>query len=259
MIRVKSLLRAIREMNSLYKIDKTLIDNMNHNRSFIVITPKETIRREEKVLEKVLSVEDEEQLPPAVRELALGHIQTANEKAQQILHNARVEAEQIKESARNEGYEQGLAEGRIEAASELQAKNEEVKGVLSRVENYRQNLYQTLEADILSLSIDVAEKIVNLQLDADDHVFKDIIKRAVASIRHADDFSLYVSKEDYARFFKDGGQWLRNEVQTASIEVIADGNLCKGSCIIEADSEIVDAGVPMQMSKIAQLLNEQVE
>ncbi len=243
----------------MYKIDKTLIDNMNLNRSFIVITPKETIRREEKILGKILSVEDEEQLPPAVRELAREHIQAANEKAQQILYNARVEAEQIKEAAQSEGYERGLAEGRQMAAAELKAKNEEVKGVLSRVESYRQNLYQTLESDILSLAMDVAEKIVNLQMDADDNVFKDIVKRAVASIRHADDFSLYVSKEDCKKYFSDDGQWLRDEAQLASVEVVADLSLPKGSCIIEADSEIVDAGVPMQLNKIGQFLSEQVE
>ncbi len=241
----------------MYKIDKTLIDNMNHNRSFIVITPKETIRREEKILEKILSEQDEEQLPPAVREMAKNHIQSANEKAQQILYDARVEAEQIKEAAHSEGYEQGLAEGRQAASAEIQAKNEEVRDVLSRVETYRQNLYQTLESDILSLSMDVAEKIVNLQMDANDNVYREIVKRAVASIRHADDFSLYVSKDDYARYFKDDGQWLRHEVQTASVEVIADANLPKGSCIIEADSEIVDAGVPMQLGKIGQYLSEQ--
>lgn len=243
----------------MYKIDKTLIDNMNLNRSFIVITPKETIRREEKLLEKVLSAEDEEQLPQAVREMARGHIQGANDRAQQILYNASVEAEQMKEDARSEGYQRGLAEGRQAAADELLAKHQEIKKVLSGVEAYRQNLYQTLEADILSLAMDVAEKIVNLQMDANDNVFKDIVKRAVASIRHADDFSLYVSKDDYARYFKDSGQWLRDETQNASIQVIPDGNLPKGSCIIEADSEIVDAGVSMQLGKIAQYLDEQVE
>ncbi len=243
----------------MYKIDKTLIDNMNLNRSFIVITPKETIRREEKVLEKALSAEEEEQLPPAVRDMAHGYIQTANEKAKQIIYNARVEAEQLKEEARSEGYAQGLKEGRQAAAAEQQTNNEEVRGVLTRVEQYRQSLYQTLESDVLSLSMDVAEKIVNIEIDRNDQVFKDIIKKAIASIRHADDFSLYVSKDEYDRYFNDGGQWLRDEASVKNVDIIADANLPAGSCIIEADSEIVDAGIPMQLNKISQYLNEQVE
>lgn len=243
----------------MYKIDKTLIDNMNLNRSFIVITPKETIRREEKVLEKVLSVEEEEQLPPAVREMAHGYIQTANEKAQQIIYNAQVEAEQIKEAAQKEGYEQGLEEGRLAAAAELAANNKEVQSVLGRVEQYRQNLYQTLEADVLSLSMDVAEKIVNIEIDRNNNVFKDIVKKAITSIRHADDFSLYVNKEEYERYFQDGGQWLCDETGVKSVDVIADGHVPAGSCIVEADSEIVDAGIPMQLNKIGQYLSEQVE
>lgn len=243
----------------MYKIDKTLIDNMNLNRSFIVITPKETIRREEKIFEKVLSMEEEEQLPPAVREMAHGYIQTANEKAQQTIYNARVEAEQLKEAARIEGYSQGLEEGRQAAAAELAASKKEVQSVLGRIEQYRQNLYQTLEADVLSLSMDVAEKIVNIEIDKNDKVFKDIVKKAITSIRHADDFSLYVNKEEYERYFQDGGQWLRDETGAKTVDVIADGNLPAGSCIIEADSEIVDAGIPIQLNKIGQYLSEQVE
>lgn len=243
----------------MYKIDKTLIDNMNINRSFIVITPKETIRREDKIPEKLLSIEDEEQLPSAVREKAQEFIQDANEKAQKILNSAHSEAHQIKETARREGYDIGIAEGRQCAADELASKNEEMKDVLSKLEAYRQNLYQTLEADILSLSLDVAEKIINIHLERDDKLYRDIVRKAAASIRHADDFSLYVSKDEYKRYFKDGAQWLREEAQCTNVEVICDGNLPKGSCIIEADSEIVDAGIPMQISKISRFLSEQVE
>ena len=131
--------------------------------------------------------------------------------------------------------------------------------MLARIEQYRQNLYQTLESDVLSLSMDVAEKIVNIEIDRNDQVFKDIIKKAIASIRHADDFSLYISKDEYDRYFNDGGQWLRDEAPVKNVDIIADANLPAGSCIIEADSEIVDAGIPMQLNKISQYLNEQVE
>lgn len=245
----------------MYKIDKTLIDNMNQNKLCIVITPKETVRREEKVLEKALSMEDADKLPPEVRELAEKYLSDAGEKAQQMLYNARVDAERLKEEARCEGHAQGLEQGRQEAAAELAAGNEQVRDALSRVEAYRRELYDMLEADILSLSMEVAQKIVGIHLEKDARIFQDIVKKAVGSIRHADRFSLYVSKDDYERYFKDGAQWLREgeDAQSGPVEVFADVNLPAGSCIVEADSEIVDAGIPMQLGKIQQYLGEQVE
>jgi flagellar assembly protein FliH len=244
-------------MNSLYKIDKTLIDNMNLNRSCIVITPKETARAD--ISEKVISAEEEEQISPALREKMREFIQSTNEKAQKILRDAEIEADQIREAARCEGYEAGIAEGRQKLDAELKAKNKEVRDVLSRVEKYRQDLYQMLESDVLSLSMDVAEKIVNIAIDRDDNVFKDIVKKAVASIKHADNFSLYVSRAEHDKYFNGDVKWLRDAVGSKKFDVICDANLPQGSCIAEADSEIVDAGIPMQLGKIGQLLREQVE
>lgn len=259
MIRERSLLRVTREMSCLYKIDKTLVDNMNLNRSCLVIMPKVTVRREEKALERALSLEDADKLPPEVRELAEKYLDDAGENARQILYNARVDAEQIREEARREGNAQGLEQGRQEAAAELEAGNERVRDVLTRVEAYRRELYDMLEADVLSLSMEVARKIIDIHLEKDDRVFRDIVKKAVGSVHHADRFSLYVSKDDYERYFKDGAQWLRDETQRGAVEVFADANLPGGSCIVEADSEIVDAGIPMQLGKISQYLDERVE
>ncbi len=243
----------------MYKIDKTMIDNMNLNRSCIVITPKETVQMDNSIGEKVMSAEEEEQISPALREKMCEFIQKANEKAQQILRDAQTEAEQIRETARCEGYEAGIAEGRQKADAELRAKNKEVKDVLSRIEDYRQDLYIMLESDVLSLAMDVAEKITDVVISRDDNVFKDIVKKAVEGIKHADDLSLYVSRADFDKYFKGDDKWLRGQTGSKQFEVICGGNLKQGSCIVEADNEIVDAGIPMQLGKIRQLLKEQVE
>ncbi len=243
----------------MFKIDKTLIDNMNINRSCIVITHKETVKEREKLSQQLMTLEDDEQMPPSVREKAREFVQNANTNAQKIIRNATLEAEEIRETARQEGYEAGLEEGRAELNAKLKSKMAEVKDVLSRVEEYRQELYQTLESHVLELSMDVAEKILNLQMERDDKLYKDIVKRAVAGIKHADNFSLYVSQAEYDKYFKEGTQWLHQETNCGSFEVVCDAKLPQGSCVIEADSEIVDAGIPMQLKKIGQYLSEQVE
>jgi len=240
----------------LYKIDKTLIDNMNLNRSFIVMTPKETIQLDNSISENVISDEDEE-LSPAVKEKTRAFIQNANQKAQQIISDAQVQAQTILEEARREGYESGIAEGRQAAHTELEAKNEEVRDSLARVEAYRQDLYNMLESDVLSLAMDVAEKVINIAMERDDTLFKDIVKKAVAGIKHNDDLSIYISRAEYDKHFKDSDEWL--EAGSKQIDVISDGNLLQGSCVVEADSDIVDAGIQTQLGKIRQLLSEQVE
>jgi flagellar assembly protein FliH len=232
---------------------------MNINRSFIVITPKETAKQDALTNEKVMSAEEEEELSPVLREKMREFIQKANEKAQQILRDAQIEAEQIRETARCEGYESGIAEGRQKANEELKAMREEVRDVLSRVEAYRQDLYNMLESDVLSLSMDVAEKIINISMERDDNVFRDIVKKAVEGITHTDNFSLYISRAEYDRYFKDDAAWLHEQTGGKKIEIICDGHLAQGSCMIEADSEIVDAGIPMQLGKVRQLFSEQVE
>lgn len=242
----------------MFKIDKTLVNNMNMNRSFIVITHKETVM-EIKPKHEAMTLEDDKQLPEEIREKAQEYVESANLKAAQIISGANAQAEEIKELARQEGLAQGVADGAAQLKAQLRARIEELGGALDQIEAYRTGLFDALNRQVLELSLGIAEKIINFTLDKDDRAYRELVKNAVENLKKSDDFTLSVSRADYERFFKESTQWLSEQTGCGLFQVEGDPHMKKGDCVIETDNEILDAGVSMQLKKIHQYLNEQVE
>ncbi|MFA5675344.1 MAG: FliH/SctL family protein [Christensenellales bacterium] len=237
----------------MFKIDKTLVDNMNINKSCIVITHKETAKKPPKP--EKMTLNDDSQLPAEIRDKAMEFVQSANVKAQQIIANALAEAEEIKEEARRQGVTDGMSEARDKHDEQVK----DFRDNLLKLEKYRDSLFEALQSDILDLSVDIAEKIINIVIEKDDTAYKGLVKNAVESLKKADKFVLYVSRGDYDKFFKDSPPWILTEAGSAEPEVICDASLKRGDCIIESDKEIVDAGISRQLSKARQHLKEQVD
>ena len=157
----------------------------------------------------------------------------------------------------------GLPRGQEEAQHELDAKiaaqAEDAKKVFEKIEAYGRDLRQQLMDSVLSLSFDIAEKIVNEQLKRDDTVYIEIAKRAIQALNASSKFALHVSRTEYERFFKEGGQWMQAEIGSAPFTVICDPVLKEGGCIVESEEGIVDAGVSGQLGKLRRVLGGRTE
>ena len=247
----------------MFKIDKTLVENMNQNRSFIVITHKETREGSKNPSELELGeaalMDSEAQIPQAVRDKARDLLHNTQAKAQQIIQSATARAEEIKSEARLEGYDAGMAEASQKIAEVTAAQNQEARALIEEIAEYRDNLYQQLHESVLPLAMDIAEKIINIQLQKDDRVYIEIAKKAVLGLKRTDDFMLRVGRGEFDKYFKDGGQWLREETGCGDFEVVCDPGLEAGSLVIESDDEVINAGIAMQLEKTREYLKEQVE
>lgn len=244
----------------MFKIDKTLIDNMNMNRACIVIKHEETIVEKPMPPEELeLEDEDDEQeLLKKAKEKAQQHLQNAQNEAQSIICGAKEQAEELKETAREEGLAQGLSEAEERFKALIAARTEELDSAFKEIDEYKDRLYQALESHVLELSIEIAQKIINIELERNDEAFVELVKNAVNNLKKADQFMLTVSRADYDRFFKNDIDWLL-ESNGADCEVISDPHMEQGDCVLETNNEILDASVSVQLGNIKRYLNEQVE
>ncbi len=247
----------------MFKIDKTLVDNMNQNRSFIVITHKETRKESggssEIPLGDAALLESDTQIPQPVRDKARELMHSAQAKAQQILQAAAARAEEIKNEARQQGCDAGVADAADEIARKIAAQNEEARVMIEQTAQYRDELYDQLQESVLPLAMDIAEKIINIQLQKDDKVYMEIAKKAVMELKQSDDFMLRVGRGEFEKYFRDGGQWLREGTDCGDFEVVCDPSLEPGGLVIESNDEVINAGIAMQLDKTRQYLKEQVE
>ena len=235
----------------MFRIDKSLVDNMNYNKSFVVITHKDNIKNEAHIEPPDIYTE------PAENKEDI--LQRAKEEAVLIIEKANKDAEEIKQAAWQEGYVLGKEEAESKTAMQVQSHAKMVTDFLHKLQVYKQNLCNDLQNSILALSMDVAEKIVNMELKRNDTVYIGIIKKAVARLQSSDMFKLRVSKREYDKFFKDGTAWLKEETGGGLLDVICDPYMQEGECIVESDQTVISAGVPLQLNKIKRLMSEEME
>jgi len=233
----------------LFRIDKSFVDNININKEFVVITPK-------KVSEKKAPISPMEKENPVTEQDIL---RNAGIQAKKIVAEARDEAEELKEQARREGYREGREKGQRELDALIRAQTEDAKDVFEKLEAYKQDLYQDLLDNVLGLSFDIAEKIINIHLEKDDTVYVDIARKAIQALNSSAKFALHVSRSEYDRFFKEGGQWLRDEIGCVPFEVVCDPYVEAGGCLVESDEGVVNGGIPEQLDKMRRVLEKRTE
>ena len=236
----------------MFRIDKSLVENMGLNKDFIVIRNKDNIK--ENINDTIKTVENPQ--PKKIIGTDQDILRNAGEEANSILENAKIEAERIKEEAWQEGYDKGKEEGEQKALKQVQAQAKAAMDFLNKLKIYKQDLCEDMRKSILEISLDIAEKIVNIEMRRDDTIYIGIVKEAVAKFNSSDKFKLYVSKNEYDKYFRDNNAWLAEETGQDVLEVICDPHMQEGDCIVESDQSIICAGVALQLDKTKRLLED---
>jgi flagellar assembly protein FliH len=135
----------------------------------------------------------------------------------------------------------------------IREKTEEWNNTMIHLEEFKAEVIAELEENILQLSFDIAEKIVNIQLQKDDILFVDIVKRAIETLNAKEKFSLRLNETQFAKYFKDGWAWLADEVQCAPFAIIKDPCVKPYGCIAESEDGIVYAGIEDQLGKLSEV------
>ncbi len=254
----------------MFRIDKSSVDYSNFDKSFVVIkeNPQQDAgEKKKKQPERDYDFDQyvHEEQEPAPQKADLNHL-NIEERAAQILRNAEARASQIleqaiknasevKKAAWDEGYREGRQEGMASAIKEGKEQAVKVQGVLNELEAFKAELYGDIEKDVLSLSLDIAEKIVNQELDRSDSIYISMVKKAISRLNIEGRFVLRVNPREYKRFFKEGAEWLQDELQCAPITITEDATLEENGCVLESDDGMVNAGAQTQLKMLSLSFN----
>lgn len=253
----------------MFRIDKSSVDYSNFDKSFVTIKKNPYQDSSGKGKRQQKESEDFDQYVPGEQEAqpagekrhysgeenAANIVHNAEARATQLIEKALKNATEIKKSAWDEGYREGWNEGAaaVEKAGQKQA--EELKSLLSELDAFKNGLYNELEKDVLALSLDIAEKIVNTELEKDDSMYIAMVKKAISRLNIESRFVLRVNPREFKRFFKDGAEWLQAEMQCAPFVVTEDAMTEENGCVLESDDGMVNAGAGTQLKMLALSLN----
>lgn len=207
----------------------------------VEVIPKEEALSMEEVLEQK-SAEAEEIL------------EKANEQAKETVETANQQAEAIRQQAQEEGYNQGLSEGRQQAQEELEELRRQIDDERKAMQEEYQQQLKELEPKLVDVIADVFEQVFRVQFDDKKEILIYLIQKTILEIEDAKEFQVKVGIDNYT-FLEDHINEIREKVgQSVKIEIMADASMKDGQCVIETDSGVFDCGRDIQLENLIKAL-----
>ncbi|MEK6606206.1 MAG: FliH/SctL family protein, partial [Myxococcota bacterium] len=145
-----------------------------------------------------------------------------------VIADARAEAVRIREEARAEGLQQGLAR-----ATETMVRAEAAA--------------RRVDGDFRRLAVGVAEKILGRELALRPDAVADICAGALDQVRGRQRVIVRVHPDDLPRVRRDH----------AIVTFRADAEIARGGCVVETEAGVVDARLSSQLAAIERALTEE--
>ena len=178
----------------------------------------------------------------------------ANAEARRIIETAQAEAVAIRESAekaalelREAAYSEGLEAAWLELHDHLLAARERRDTALVEV-----------EADVLRLSIKIAEKIIGHEIARDQSTLTAIVSTALRNARQHEMLTVRVNPADFS-LLQTQREQLDPSGRARFLDLVADPRVAHGGCLIESDSGTIDAQLDTQLRVLERALLARTE
>lgn len=164
-----------------------------------------------------------------------------------LVSRAQEESENIKKSAFEEGYKQGIDK----ASSDLQL----FRDNLSKFMSAQKDVFEYIAPDILELSVEIAQKIIKKELDTDPQVIINTILDVLKTVSKSEPKITIRVKPQAVQLIKDTLPNITYQYGIESkINIVADPSIEDGGCILQTNNGIVDASIDTQLEIIKKAL-----
>jgi flagellar assembly protein FliH len=166
--------------------------------------------------------------------------------ADDIVRKAMEEAESIKEQAR----ESGIEEAKRFAEENASDKVKEALATVNQAVIERKKIIKDSEAEILRLSLRVAEQIIRSEVSLHRDVCMNIVSDAINRVSDREQVIIRVNREDLENIkkYKDRISSIVDGIK--SLSIIEDAAVEAGGCVIETNLGYVDARISTKIAAI---------
>jgi len=171
-------------------------------------------------------------------------VSEAREAAERELATARDDAERIARKAEAEGRERGLA-----AVTELLVG---ARAVAARAR-------AGAEAELRTLAVRIAEKILGRQLTIDPSAVVDVAAEALRHAGEPRELVVRCATEDLEALERGKPRLVERCRAAQAVRFVADDRVARGGCIIETELGVVDARLSTQLDAIERALRGEPE
>lgn len=182
----------------------------------------------------------------------------AEEQIERWWQERRAADLEVVEAARKDGYEQGYAEGRAEAEEavrgEWTARLAEAKALLEEAYRMKERIIQEAEPFLVELSVAIAGKIVDHELERSPEWVIELIRKSLARRREQGVVTLCVAPEQFS-FVLAARDELEMAVDSqAELQIVPDPTVTDRGCVVRTSFGSIDARIDTQLEEIKRAL-----
>lgn len=164
-----------------------------------------------------------------------------------LVSRAQEEAEQIKQSAYQEGFNAGL--------QQAQADLENFRNTLGAFVGAEDRVFQEIAPNILSIAIDIAQKIIKTEVKADPQIVLNTVLDVLKTLSKNEPKITIRVNPVQVQYIKDT---LPEEIRLMGMEtklsVLSDEGITEGGCIVQTNNGMVDASIEAQLDIVQNAL-----
>ena len=174
------------------------------------------------------------------------------EKAREIIEQARQESERIKQAVRAEGIEEGKKEGLAQVADQVH----EAAETLNQAVKGRKKIIKDAESEILRLALKVAEQVIRSEVTMHRDVILNIVSEALGRVSDRETVIIKAHRDDveHIKKYKDRLAGIVDGVKNFSI--LEDSQVEPGGVVIETNLGYVDARISTKLKAIEEALKK---
>lgn len=205
--------------------------------------PEEMFEDNESKQESAMSEETLEQ----ANEQAGMLLEEAQKEAKKLIEQAKVSAEFEKEKILEESKKAGYRDGLVQANDELASQRKELEERKEQLELEYRQLVDELEPNFVRIVMGLVKKLTGILVEDKKDIILYLMEQSLKNLGKTSSLVIRVSEADIEMV--EGAQERIAELisDNCELEIVMDSSLEQNQCIIEADKQIIDCSLDVQM------------
>lgn len=193
---------------------------------------------------------DTQEAAAAAREEAERVLAEAKENADRMLAEAQAQAQTIRETAKQQGIDDGQAWLTEENSRRTQQLEQEYGARKAELESVYQDKREHMEAELVDVILEVFNKVFHIQYDNKKDILLHLIDNAILNIEGEKKFRIKVAEENAAFLESHKNEILERVGHDVELEILSDFTMDGNNCTIETDSGVFDCSLGVQLENL---------
>lgn len=172
----------------------------------------------------------------------------------------RVEDKDIIELAKKEGFNAGYNAGSDQAEKDLREQYNErlnnAQSILLEAYRIKEEIIQESEQDIVQLSLLIAKKIINREIEQDPNIITELTREILSSTKEIEHVSIFVNPDYYIYLHNAREDLSRGINGRVQLLIYPDPSIDSAGVVIKTSFETIDAKIDTQLEEIKKILLE---